>query len=75
MLTELRDLARSLRNEFTRSQTQSIEDKDLQVVEPQFNFDSESWILPSTESEYRKGIEALYRYLHRFCLLYTSRCV
>ena len=65
VLTELRDLARSLRNEFTRSQTQSIEDKDLQVVEPQFNFDSESWILPSTESEYRKGIEALYRYLHR----------
>lgn len=64
-LTELRDLARSLRNEFSRSQTQSIEDKDLQVAEPQFNFDSESWILPSTESEYRKGIDALYRYLHR----------
>ena len=65
VLTELRDLTRSLRNEFTRSQTQSIEDKDLQVAEPQFNFDSESWILPSTESEYRKGIGALYRYLNR----------
>ena len=64
-LTELRDMARSLRNEFSRSQTQSTEDKDLQVAEPQFNFDSESWILPSTESEYRKGIEALYRYLNR----------
>ena len=65
VLTELRDLARSLRNEFSRSQTQSIEDKDLQIAEPQFNYDSESWILPSSESEYRKGIEALYRYLNR----------
>ncbi|MER2527858.1 MAG: DUF2333 family protein [Candidatus Competibacter denitrificans] len=65
VLTEVRDLARSLRNEFSRSQTQSTEDKDLQIAEPQFNFDSESWILPSTESEYRKGIEALYRYLNR----------
>ena len=65
VLTELRDLARSLRNEFSRSQTQSVEDKDLQVAEPKFNYDSDSWILPSTESEYRTGIEALYRYLHR----------
>lgn len=65
VLTELRDLTRSLRNEFSRSQTQSTEDRDLQVAEPQFNFDSESWILPSTESEYGKGIDALYRYLAR----------
>ncbi|HRX70765.1 MAG: DUF2333 family protein [Gammaproteobacteria bacterium] len=64
-LTELRDLARSMRNDFSRSQTQSVEDKDLQVAEPQFNYDSESWILPSSESEYRKGINALYRYLER----------
>lgn len=64
-LTELRDLVRSLRNDFSRSQTQSIEDRDLQVADPQFNYDSESWILPSTESEYRKGVEALYRYLNR----------
>ncbi len=64
-LTELRDMARSLRNEFSRSQTQSVEDKDLQVAEPKFNYDSNSWILPSTESEYRAGIEALYRYLNR----------
>jgi hypothetical protein len=65
VLTELRDLARSLRNEFSRSQTQSVEDKDLQVAEPKFNYDSDSWILPSTESEYRAGIEALYHYLNR----------
>ncbi len=64
-LTALRDLARSLRNDFSRSQTQSIEDKDLQIAEPKFNYDSDSWILPSTESEYRDGIAALYRYLNR----------
>ena len=64
-LTELRDLARSMRNDFSRSQSQSVEDKDLQVADPQFNYDSESWILPSTESEYRKGVDALYRYLKR----------
>ncbi|WP_371829716.1 DUF2333 family protein [Thiocapsa imhoffii] len=64
-LTELRDLARALRNEFSRSQTQSVEDKDLQIADPQFSYDSESWILPSSESEYRRGVEALYRYFNR----------
>ncbi|CDH45620.1 DUF2333 family protein [Candidatus Contendibacter odensensis] len=64
-LTELRDLTRSLRNDFSRSQTQSVEDKDLQIAEPKLNYDSDSWILPSTESEYRAGTEALYHYLNR----------
>lgn len=64
-LTELRDLSRAMRNEFSRSQTQSVEDKDLQVAEPQFSYDSESWILPSSESEYRTGVAALYRYFAR----------
>ncbi len=64
-LVELRDLARALRNDFSRSQTQSVEDKDLQAAEPKFNYDSKSWILPSTESEYRAGTAALYRYLDR----------
>lgn len=64
-LTELRDLSDSLRNDFSRAQSQSVEDKDLQVAQPQFNYNSESWILPSTESEYRKGIAALDRYFNR----------
>jgi hypothetical protein len=65
VLTELRDLVRALRNDFSRSQTQSVEDKDLQIGEPQFNFDSDSWILPSSESAYRKGLESLNSYLDR----------
>lgn len=65
VLTQLRDLARSMRNDFSRSQTQSIEDNDLMIADPQFHFDSESWILPATEREYRKGIDALNSYLNR----------
>lgn len=62
---QVRDLARALRNDFSRSQTQSGEDPDLAVADPQFAFDNSAWLLPSTEREYRKGIDALKRYLER----------
>jgi hypothetical protein len=65
VLTHVRDFTRAMRNDFSRSQSQSVEDKDLAVAQPQFNYDNNSWILPSSESEYRKGIEALYRYRDR----------
>jgi hypothetical protein len=64
-LVQVRDMARALRNDMSRSQTQSMEDPDLIIADPQFHFDSESWMLPSTESEYRTGIAALERYLAR----------
>jgi hypothetical protein len=65
VLVQVRDLSQAMRQEFSRSQSQSTEDKDLIIAEPQFNFDSSSWILPATEGEYREGINALYRYLTR----------
>ncbi len=65
VLVQVRDMARALRNDFSRSQSQSTEDKDLIVAEPRFNFNSESWIFPPTESEYREAIKALERYLAR----------
>ena len=65
VLVQIRDFSRSLRNDISRSQSQSLEDKDLTIVEPQFNFNSESWIFPSTEGEYRKAIKALESYLAR----------
>jgi len=65
VIFQVRDLARSLRNDFSRSQTQSAEDDDLARADPQFSFDYGSWILPSTEGEYRKGIRALESYLER----------
>ncbi len=62
-LVQVRDLTRVLRNDFSRSQTQSIEDPNLAIADPQLHFKSESWIFPTTESQYREGIEALKRYL------------
>ncbi|MBJ6136763.1 DUF2333 family protein [Marinobacter litoralis] len=65
VLVQLRDLSRSLRKDISRSQSQSAEDPDLIIAEPQLHFDSESWAIPSTENEYRRGINALKRYLNR----------
>ncbi|MDX1757221.1 MAG: DUF2333 family protein [Marinobacter sp.] len=64
-LVQLRDLSRAMRKDISRSQSQSAEDPDLVVAEPQFHFDSGSWAIPSTEAEYRRGVTALYRYLDR----------
>jgi hypothetical protein len=61
-LTAWRDLLHTLRNDFSRAQSQSVENKDLAIAQPQSNYQSDSWQLPSTESEYRVGIDALYRY-------------
>jgi len=63
VLTELRDSVRALRNDFSRSQTQSIENDDLKRADSDFNFDADAWVLPATEDEYHQGIEALKGYL------------
>jgi hypothetical protein len=65
VLVQVRDITRSMRNDFSRSQSQSTEDKDLIIAEPKFNFDSKSWILPATENVYQEGVDALYGYLNR----------
>ncbi len=64
-LVMLRDSSAALRNHWSRSQSQSLEDEDLAIAEPLFNFDNSSWILPSTEGEYKDAIAALERYLAR----------
>jgi len=65
VLTQVRDLARAMRNDLSRSQTQSLEDPDLAVADPLFHYDSERWFPPDTEGRYRKGAEALEAYLTR----------
>jgi len=65
VLVQIRDYARALRNDISRSQSQSLEDPDLAIAEPQFNFNSESWMFPPTENEYRKAIIALESYRTR----------
>jgi hypothetical protein len=56
VLVQVRDLARVLRESYSRSQSQSLEDPALKDAEAQFNFKRNSWILPSTEAEYRRGV-------------------
>ncbi len=62
-LVQIRDFSKALRNDISRAQTQSEENEHLRKAEPQFNVDSESWIFPSSENEYRKGVVALEKYL------------
>lgn len=64
-LVALRDAVTALRNHFARAQSQSKEDPDLAAGEPQLYYDHMSWGLPSSESEYQKGIESLHLYLAR----------
>lgn len=64
-LVQSRDLARAMRETFSRSQSQSREDRDLADAEPRLNFSNDSWLMPASESEYREGIGYLYHYLNR----------
>ena len=65
VIVQLRDMVRTLRNNLSRSQSQSVEDKDLVSAEQNFFFARDRWVLPTTESKYRAGIKDLRRYLDR----------
>lgn len=62
VIMALRDALRALRDDFSRNQTQSAENIDLRRADLQFSMDPKFWIMPSAEDEYRKGIDALWRY-------------
>ena len=64
-LIQSRDLTRSLRKEFSRSQSQSVEQVDLKIAEPKMHIAHGSWMLPSAEGEYRDGVVALRSYLKK----------
>jgi hypothetical protein len=65
VVTQMRDLSRAIRNDFSRSQSQSKEDPDVVEAVEKFFSESNSWIFPPTERRYREGIAALYRYQDR----------
>jgi len=65
VLQQVRDLARVLRNDYSRSQSQSREDSDISSAEPAFFVDHHSWVLPRPESEYRNAIDGFARYRDR----------
>ncbi len=65
VLIQVRDLTKAMREAYSRSQSQSTEDRALALAESRFNFDHNSWLLPQTEGEYREGIKYLRNYLTR----------
>lgn len=65
VIIQVRDLSRAMRRDMSRSQSQSTEDPDLARAEPLFHFDHNSWMLPSTESEYRRGLGFIDAYMQR----------
>jgi hypothetical protein len=65
VLTATRDLARELRNKFSRSQSQSEEDVDLKEADPLFSSPNDRWLLPSSEGQYRKAIAHIDGYFVR----------
>ncbi|HET8903284.1 MAG TPA: DUF2333 family protein, partial [Saccharospirillum sp.] len=65
VIIQVRDLSRAMRRDMSRSQSQSTEDPDLARAEPLFHFDHNSWMLPSTEGEYRRGLNYIDSYMQR----------
>lgn len=65
VLQQVRDLSRIIRNDYSRSQSQSKEDEDVAKADPEFNVDHQSWIMPRSETEYRSAIEGFTRYRDR----------
>jgi hypothetical protein len=65
VLQQVRDLARVIRNDYSRSQSQSKEDPDVRDGEQAFFIDNRSWIFPKAESEYRDAIEGFRSYRDR----------
>ncbi|RLA33946.1 MAG: DUF2333 domain-containing protein [Gammaproteobacteria bacterium] len=65
VLQQVRDLARVMRNDYSRSQSQSSEDPDLAGAEPRFFIDHEKWMFPRAETEYRTAIKGFASYRDR----------
>jgi hypothetical protein len=65
VLTQVQDLSRILRNDYSRSQSQSKEDPDLVIAQEKFFSESDSWLFPPTERRFGEGIEAVTRFRDR----------
>ena len=65
VVNQLRDLGRVMRDDYTRSQSQSKEDEDVAEGAPQFFYNNDSWIFPTTESVYQEGIDSFIAYRER----------
>jgi hypothetical protein len=62
VLVQSRDLARILRNDYSRSQSQSTEHPSLATAETALNTTNDQWIYPSTQNKMREARAALIAY-------------
>ncbi len=65
VISQARDLALALRNDYSRSQSQSLEDTDLVEAQSLLNISISQWIMPQSERKYQQGIDHLQSYLNR----------
>ena len=65
VLTQVRDTTLAMRDDLSRSQSQSSADPDLITAQIRFNTDSQLWLFPPAETQYREGVESLENYLQR----------
>lgn len=63
VLVQIRDAVAAYRNDISRSQSQSTEDPDLIEADNRIRIDSEKWMFPAAENEYRLAADAMSRYL------------
>ncbi len=63
VLTHIRDFSLSMRDDLSRSQSQSSENKNLVKAQIRFNIDSEKWMLPRAEGEYNAGRKKVDAYV------------
>ncbi len=62
VLEMIRDMALAMRTDFSRSQSQSVENSLLKQVQPKFNIEHRSWAIPSPEDEYTAATKLLRTY-------------
>ena len=62
VLNQVKDLSRVIRNDYSRSQSQSREDENVVFATEKFFSESNSWFFPPTEKRFREGIEAMTLY-------------
>jgi hypothetical protein len=63
VLVQVRDMIVTLRNDISRSQTQSTEHEALIAADNRIRINSESWMFPSAEDEYRLAADGLNEFL------------
>ena len=63
VLVQIRDMIVTLRNDLSRSQTQSTEHEALTRADNRIRINNESWMFPSAEDEYRGAADALNDFL------------